>query len=96
MPVKIVKPLKDIRCMEKETVTFECELNKPDVPVEWLFKGKPIKPSDGFEVACDGTKHTLTIPKTMLDQVGEFTIKAEKAKSAAKLIVDGKYPDGYG
>jgi len=34
--VKISKPLADINITQKDKVTFECELSRPNVDVKWF------------------------------------------------------------
>lgn len=36
LPVKILKPLEDVKCAEKETITFECEISRANAVVKWL------------------------------------------------------------
>ncbi|XP_015705892.1 obscurin-like, partial [Coturnix japonica] len=36
LPVKISKPLADISVTQKDKVTFECELSRPNVDVKWF------------------------------------------------------------
>lgn len=35
-PAKILKPLRDISCPEKEKVTFECEVSRANADVKWF------------------------------------------------------------
>ena len=76
--------------MEKETVTFTAELNKPDQPFKFLKDGVEVDLKDGYEVKSDGNKYTLTVVKTRLDQQAEYTFEVEGASCTANLIVDGK------
>ena len=82
--------MKDIACMEKDTVTFMVELNKPDVPFKFLKDGVEVKLEDGYEVKCDGTKYYLTVLKTRLDQQAKYSFAAGDLTCAASLVVDGK------
>ena len=91
-PVSFTVPLKDTTVPEEESVTLECELSKPDQKVKWLKDGKEIKPDKkrGIEIKVDGKKHILTIPKSLVDDTGDYTVKCGDVESKAKLTVEGK------
>lgn len=36
LPVKISKPLVDVSVTQKDKVTFECELSRPNADVKWF------------------------------------------------------------
>ena len=84
-------PLKDVTVPEEESVTLECELSKPDQKVKWLKNGKEIKPDKkrGVLPKVEGTKHTLTIPKTLKDDTAEYTVKIGDEETKGKLTVEG-------
>ena len=84
-------PLKDVTVPEEESVTLECELSKPDQKVKWLKNGKEIKPDRkrGVLPKVEGTKHTLTIPKTLKDDTAEYTVKIGDEETKGKLTVEG-------
>lgn len=84
---------KDVTCMEKEKVTFSCELNRPNVPVKWLKNGQEITPEMGYEVQSDGQKHTLVIPQSKLDDATVYTVVAGDIKADSTLTVDGNCCD---
>ena len=84
-------PLKDVTVPEEESVTLECELSKPDQKVKWFKNGKEIKPDRkrGISPKVEGTKHTLTIPKTLKDDTAEYTVKIGDEETKGKLTVEG-------
>ena len=84
-------PLKDVTVPEEESVTLECELSKPDQKVKWLKNGKEIKPDKkrGVLPKVEGTKHTLTIPKTLKDDTAEYAVKIGDEETKGKLTVEG-------
>ena len=86
-------PLKDVTVSEEESVTLECELSKPDQKVKWFKDGKEIKPDRkrGISPKVEGTKHTLTIPKTLKDDTAEYTVKMGDEETKGKLTVEGKF-----
>ncbi len=88
-------PLKDQTVPEEQSVTLECELSKPDQKVQWLKNGKEIKPDRkrGVIPKVEGTKHIFTIPKTMLDDTAEYTVKFKDQTTKGKLTVEGESKD---
>ncbi len=79
--------------MEKdETVTMTCETSKPDQKVTWLKNGKPFnfKDKNRYQVTVEGTKHTLKIPKSVLEDTAEFSVQLKEEKTTGKLTVQGE------
>ena len=88
LPANFVTPLGDYRVVEKNTITLECEVTKPDRKATWK-KGKTvIKPSDRFVMRVDGTKHFLTIKKAQMDDEDKYSIVVDDNESTGKLIVE--------
>ena len=85
-------PLKDVTVPEEQSMTLECELSKPDQPVKWLKNGKEIKPDKkrGIQPKVEGSKLSLTIPKTVLDDTAEYTVKCGDQETKGKLTVESK------
>ena len=86
-------PLTDVTIPEEESVTLECELSKPDQKVKWFKNGKEIKPDRKRGISppkVEGTKHRLTIPKTLKDDTAEYTVKIGDEETKGKLTVEGK------
>ena len=75
-----------------ETVTLTCEANKPNAQATWLKDGKPFsfKDKKKYKVSVDGTTHTLTIPKSEVEDSAEFTCSINGAKTQAKVTVEGR------
>jgi hypothetical protein len=89
-----VKRLQDQDGLENTPVTFECELNKSDLKVEWLFNDKPLNecfPADTFVISSENNKYMLKLAKARLDQQGIFTlaVPGSTLKSKSLLTVDG-------
>ena len=85
-------PLKDVTVPEEKSVTIECELSKPEQKVKWFKNGKEIKPDKkrGIILKVEGTKHTLTIPKTLKDDTAEYSVKCDDQETKGKLTVEGR------
>jgi hypothetical protein len=90
-PLKIVKKLQDQDGLENTQVVFECELNKPNVPVEWLFNDLPVEkvlPADAYIITNTDHKYTLTLPKVTLKMQGMFTCEIPKANLKTKALLN--------
>ncbi|XP_023933258.1 titin isoform X1 [Lingula anatina] len=87
-PFEIMKPLSDVTSPVRGTVTFECEVNKPDKTARWQKNGRAIKHGGKFAISVDGTTHTLTIQDVSLEEEAEYTVIIEDKKSSAKLFVE--------
>jgi obscurin-like protein 1 len=93
-PLQIIKRLQDQDGLENTQVVFECELNKPNVPIVWLFNDLPLKTCfapDTYSVTQIDNKHILTLPKCHLNQQGVFSLDIPsnlKLKTKAMLVVD--------
>ncbi|KAH9498303.1 hypothetical protein Btru_006488 [Bulinus truncatus] len=87
-PLTITRPISDIECLEGETVSFVCEVNKENHPAMWLKDGMIITEEDGYEFIMDGKCHILKVPEVNLDHDAEYTVKINGCESKAKLRVD--------
>ena len=72
------------------SITFECELTKANVKVQWLRGKEPIPPNGNFKIEVDGAIHRLTIRDATGVNVGDYTAVARSKTSTAKLTVEGK------
>ncbi len=89
IPVSFTVPLQDKECFVEEEVTLTCEMNKPDQKVQWLKNGKVIKADKRTKITVKGTVHTLTYPKSALDDTAEYTVKLGDLTTSGKLTVKG-------
>ncbi len=92
--VVFTSPLKDQSIPEEESVTLQCELSQPDQKVTWLKDGKEVK-SDrqrGIELKRDARRHSLTIPKTTLDDSAQYTVKCGEQQTKGQVTVEGRVP----
>ncbi|XP_066483103.1 obscurin isoform X3 [Tiliqua scincoides] len=86
-PVKIIQPLVDTKVQNKDDVTFECELSRPNADVKWLKDGVVVRPSKKVGIIARGTKRSLTIQKCEYEDQGKYTCDAGDNKSTAALEV---------
>lgn len=92
-PLKIVKPLQEVVVMENQPSVLVCELNKPDVQVQWTKNGLPVVPNDNLSVSNVGGIHTLTIQATKLEDEAEYALSVGDLKTQADLLVEGKHTE---
>lgn len=87
--VEFTRPLQDQTSTKiPDTVTFDCELSTPELPVEWFYAGRPIKRSAKYSIAADGCTHKLTVKDVDGRDAGEYSIEYKTKSSTAKLIVE--------
>lgn len=89
-PLAIVKPLQEVTVTENEPSVLICELNKPDIQVQWTKEGETIVPTENVKVTCAGMIHTLTIEKTTLDDEAEYALAVGELTTKAEILVDGE------
>ncbi len=89
--MEIIVPLKNIDALEKDTVTFTCELSKSDrKDGKWKFLADIVKSNEKFTITTDGVSQSLTIANITLKDQGDVSYHIENVKTAAFLIVDGE------
>ncbi|KAI8485775.1 hypothetical protein Bbelb_364850, partial [Branchiostoma belcheri] len=89
--LEFTRPLQNIKIFEKQTATFEVEINFSGVDVQWLKNGEAIAPSDKFRVHADQKVHRLEILNVTVDDSGEYSFVALDTKATATLYVDTKH-----
>ena len=93
-PVKYVeeivftKNLSDIKLKEVDVeVTFECEISKDGLKVEWLKGDKKLSRDERYNISVSGKTHKLIISKVALEDIGEFSATYQKLSTTAKLSI---------
>ncbi|OCT75409.1 hypothetical protein XELAEV_18030588mg [Xenopus laevis] len=89
-PVKFTLPLKDIKAPEKEKVTFECEVSRPNAEVKWLKDGSVLKPSKKVAIISQAKKRSVTIHKCEREDQGTYVCDAGEDKTSANLTVHAR------
>ncbi len=79
--------------MEGQSLTLTCEVNKPNVQSKWLKNGEEIPASDRIEMTVDDVRHTLTIPKSELDDESVYKCVIKDRKTSARVTVKGGWPN---
>ncbi|XP_077160177.1 obscurin isoform X7 [Paroedura picta] len=89
-PVKITKPLKDVKVQHKDDGTFECEVSRPNANVKWRKDGVELRPSKKLGIISRGTQRSLTIHKCEYEDQGKYMCDAVDDKSSAALEVQAR------
>lgn len=68
-------------------VTFECEVSKEGLKVEW-YKGKrPVRRDDKFDILVEGKTHKLVIHQVSAEEAVEYSATYQKLSTSAQLTV---------
>nr|XP_060639352.1 obscurin-like [Anolis sagrei ordinatus] len=89
-PVKIIKPLVDLKAQHKDNVTFECELSRANAEVKWRKDGTELRPNKRIVMVARGTKRSLTIHKCEYEDRGKYMCDADDDKSTAALEIQAR------
>lgn len=82
-------PEKTIIPLETDA-TFVAELNRSDVPVEWLRRGRIIQESEKYTILSDGAVHKLIVRNATTSDEVEYSCRAEDLITTSKLEIEGK------
>ncbi|XP_016795877.2 obscurin isoform X37 [Pan troglodytes] len=90
LPVSFSRPLQDVVTTEKEKVTLECELSRPNVDVRWLKDGVELRAGKTMAIAAQGACRSLTIYRCEFADQGVYVCDAHDAQSSASVKVQGR------
>lgn len=85
----ITKPLQDLHAQEKDTVTFEVNINYDQISYRWLKNGVEIRHTDRCQARCKQLTHTLSIRNVHFGDSATYSFIAGSAVSQARLGVEG-------
>ncbi|XP_074523985.1 obscurin [Halichoeres trimaculatus] len=86
--IHILKELEDVDTMERQPVSFLCEVNQVDVDGRWYRDDSRIRPGDNIKIRHQGKSHTLTFKSVRPEHAGEIRFTAERVSSYATLTVE--------
>lgn len=90
LPAVFTQELKDQKALEKESVTWSCELSKPGIPVQWR-KGKiDLCSCAKYEFRQDCNLVQLIIHDVDPEDSGDYTCDCGDQKTTAHLEVKGR------
>lgn len=82
--------LQNLNAQEKDTVTFEVNVNYEEITYKWLKNGVEIRSTDRCQARCRQLSHTLSIRNVHFGDSAEYTFMAGSALTSAKLYVEGE------
>ena len=89
--IKFTRQLEDIKLTSSNvTATFECELSKAGLKVEWMKDDKRIRRDDKYDMVSEAKTHKLIIEKAGSGDVGKYTATYENLTTSATLAVVSK------
>ncbi|KAF5923766.1 hypothetical protein HPG69_008129 [Diceros bicornis minor] len=94
LPVRFSRPLQDVVATEKDKVTLECELSRPNVDVRWLKDGVELRVCKTVGITAQGACRSLIIYRCELGDQGVYVCDAHDAQSSASLKVQASWGAG--
>jgi len=89
--IKFTRELADVKLTSANvTATFECELSKAGLKVEWTRDDKRLRRDERVDIVSEGHTHRLVIENAGSDDVGKYTAVYEKLSTTAALSVVSK------
>ncbi|XP_077390337.1 obscurin [Festucalex cinctus] len=83
----IVQELEDVDTIERQSVSFLCEVNQVDVDGRWYRDDCRIRHGDNIKIRHQGKTHTLSFKSVRPEHAGEIRFTAERISSYATLTV---------
>lgn len=83
------RELQSQECEEGDSVTLQCELSKPDVPVVWRKGTQVIHSGEKYSVEKDGATLTLNIADLKPEDAGQYTCLCGDNKTTANIKIKG-------
>ncbi|XP_063088892.1 obscurin isoform X2 [Cavia porcellus] len=90
LPVTFSRLLQDVVVTQKEKMTLECELSRPNVTVRWLKDGVELRAGKAVGMTAQGTCRSLVIYCCEPGDQGMYVCDAGDAQSSAFLKVQGR------
>ncbi|XP_035989347.1 obscurin [Fundulus heteroclitus] len=85
--IHIEKELEDVDTLERQPVSFLCEVNQADVEGRWYRDDCRIRPGDNIKIRHQGKTHALLFKSVRPEHAGEIRFTAERVSSYATLTV---------
>ena len=93
MPADFIHKIEPIDGITGDTVSFECQLNKPNIKVKWLKDNKPLTTNDRIQPSIDSDNphiHLLTLKTIDAKDAGTYTCSIDQPsgkKCSAPLTI---------
>lgn len=90
LPAIFTQALKNQTAVEGESISFQCELSKADIPVEWRRGEIGLCPCAKYEFKQDGHHAQLVIHDLEPEDSGDYICDTGERQSIAYLEVKGR------
>ena len=88
--IEFIRKLEDLVVNQLPcSATFECEVSKSNVAVQWFKEDEPIRRGHKYDVIADGRVHKLVVKDIGEKDEKEFFITAKNSKCSATLAIKG-------
>ncbi|XP_062979003.1 obscurin [Elgaria multicarinata webbii] len=87
LPVLFKQELQSREAKEGSKVRLTCELNKPDLPVQWMKGSEVLQAGDKYEFKQRGAVAELVILDAKVTDAGKYTCSAGELKTSAQVEV---------
>ncbi|KAL6489202.1 hypothetical protein MHYP_G00029430 [Metynnis hypsauchen] len=87
LPAVFIQEIKNQKVVEGKSVTWCCELSKPNIPIQWRKGEVELCPCDKYEFKQDGHHIQLVIHNLEPEDSGEYTCDSGDQQSTASLEV---------
>ncbi|KAG5852575.1 hypothetical protein ANANG_G00063900 [Anguilla anguilla] len=88
--ILITSMLKDLKAQEKDTITFEVNVNYEGITYKWLKNGVEIRSSEKCQTRTKQLTHSLTIRNVHFGDGGQYSFVAGSAKTSANLYIEAR------
>ncbi len=95
LPAIFTQALKNQTAVEGESISFQCELSKTDIPVEWRRGEIGLCPCAKYELKQDGHRAQLVIHDLEREDSGDYICDTGERQSIAYLEVKGRLGLNY-
>ncbi|OCT63341.1 obscurin-like protein 1 isoform X2 [Xenopus laevis] len=90
LAIQISRGLSDVRVKAPEDACFTCDVSLPlSRPAQWSLNGEPLHNEEDVSIETRGNRHRLILRNTHPGLSGTVRFTAGKARSEAKLTVQG-------
>ena len=85
------RDLQNIKLAEENVkATFECEISKSGLKVEWYKGDKKLRRDVKYDIEVDGKVHRLIVNEVKIEDVAKYKATYEKLSTSAELTLAGK------
>uniref|UniRef100_H2YLF7 Uncharacterized protein n=1 Tax=Ciona savignyi TaxID=51511 RepID=H2YLF7_CIOSA len=69
--------LEALVCTEREVISMQCELSRPNVDVEWMRDGKLLQQSNRMQFISEGVVRKIEVAEVTMEESGDYTVRVK-------------------